>query len=184
MKNSTLFQFSLALLFGLLISTAGMAQRKINGIVQDATTNLPLGGATITENNKTHTVTDPGGKFEVEIPGRQAVLIVSFVGYDNRNVVVGESETNVVVKLMQSSNNELSQVVVVGYGVQKKVDLTGSVAVVVVKRWKTDQYPMLFRPCRALLRGWLLPAVTGNQVRRDGILISGGFPHLTVPIVL
>lgn len=131
MKSSKLFQFSLALFLGLLISTAGTAQRKINGTVLDETTNLPLGGATIAiENSKIYTITDSGGKFELEISGKQTVLIVSFVGHDTRNVVVGASETNVSVKLMQSSNNELSQVVVVGYGVQKKVNLTGAVSVV------------------------------------------------------
>ena len=47
MKSLKLFRLSFALLGGLLISTAGFAQRKINCIVQDAAANLPLGRATI-----------------------------------------------------------------------------------------------------------------------------------------
>ena len=131
MKNSKLFQFSFVLLVGLLISTAGIAQRKINGIVQDEATNLPLGGATITlENSKAHTIADAGGKFTIETPGGEAMLVVSFVGYNTQNLAVSASETNVVVKLIQSSENELNQVVVVGFGTQKKVNLTGSVSTI------------------------------------------------------
>ena len=131
MKNSKLFQLSFVLLVGLLISTAGTAQRKINGIVQDATTNLPLVGATITlENSKANAIADSRGRFELEIPGGEAVLVVSFVGYNTQNLIVSESETNLVLKLIQSSTSQLSQVVVIGYGTQKKEDVTGSISTV------------------------------------------------------
>lgn len=129
MKNSKLLQFSFVLLVGLLISTAGTAQRKINGIVLDSTTSLPLRGATVTlENSKTHTIADSKGKFELEIPGGKAALVVSFVGYNTQNLAVGASETDIVVKLIQSSNNQLSDIVIVGFGTQKKSDLTGAVS--------------------------------------------------------
>jgi TonB-linked SusC/RagA family outer membrane protein len=128
MKNLNPFRFSFVFLIGLLIAFTGNAQRKISGVVQDSASN-PLGGATITlQGSKVHTIADAKGKFDLEIPGGEAVLVVSFVGYDTRSLVVGATENNIVVTLIQSSNNQLSDVVVVGYGTQKKVSLTSAVS--------------------------------------------------------
>ncbi|HUZ61565.1 MAG TPA: TonB-dependent receptor [Hanamia sp.] len=188
MKNSKLFQLSFMLLVGLLISTAGTAQRKISGIVEDATTNLPLGGATISlKSSKANAVADTRGRFDLEIPGGEVVLVVSFVGYNTQNLVVGEGETNVVVKLMQSSNSQLSQVVVVGYGTQKKEDVTGAISTISGSQINSQA---IINPVQALtglasgvqtLQNSGEPGNTFNVlVRGDNSILGGNSPLFVV----
>jgi len=86
----------------------------------------PVIGATVKIKGGTggSTVTDVNGIFHITAP-ENAVLTVSFIGYDPQDVAVGGQST-LSIKLKQSSKN-LNEVVVVGYGTQKKGDLTGSI---------------------------------------------------------
>ena len=89
----------------------------------------PLMGATIKVKDSTNgTVTDLDGFFELNIPS-QSVLVVSYVGFLPREIAVrGRADLGLIQ--LDSDNQLLEQVVVVGYGTQKKADLTGSVAIV------------------------------------------------------
>lgn len=131
MPKSKLFKFSYILFAILLISAKGMAQRKVTGFVQDATTNLPLDGATISvQNTNTSTVSKAGGKFEITAPNGISILLVSYVGYETKTISVGPRSNNVLASLSPSSASDLNEVVVVGYGTKKKVDLTGAISTV------------------------------------------------------
>lgn len=101
---------------------------EIRGKVTDATTGAPLVGVTIkVKGSSVGTVTDSQGNFTIDVPG-DAVLMVSYIGYTSSQLPVnGRSAINI---RLEASSTALNQLVVVGYGVQKKVDLTGSVAVV------------------------------------------------------
>lgn len=128
MKKSRLNQINLFLLVFLLISISGIAQRKVTGVIEDAKTNSPLEGATVSVNkSKANTVSKAGGDFEITVPNKPAVLDVSFVGYESKSINIDADQTNVVIKLNPSTDNQLSDVVVVGYGTQKKIDVTGAV---------------------------------------------------------
>jgi len=136
MRKLKLLKVVIVLFALVLVSTTGFAQKKITGIVNDAKTNLPLVGATVTvQDSKISTVTKEGGKFEINAPtGNIGInLTVSFVGYDNRIVKVGANSGNLVIDLSQASANALNEVVVVGYGVKKKIDLTGAISTVSAK---------------------------------------------------
>ncbi|HVT84255.1 MAG TPA: TonB-dependent receptor [Chitinophagaceae bacterium] len=129
-----LFKAKILLFVILLFSVQGIAQRKITGFVQDAATNLPLDGATVSlQNGKTSTVCKDGGKFEITAPNGISVLLISFVGYETKTIRVGANSSNVVVNLSQAAASSLNEVVVVGYGVKKKVDLTGAISTVSAK---------------------------------------------------
>ncbi|WP_202552378.1 SusC/RagA family TonB-linked outer membrane protein [Ginsengibacter hankyongi] len=131
MKKSIFLNVGVLLLAIFLFSTSGMAQRKITGFVQDATTNLPLDGATVSiQNSQTNTLSKEGGKFEITAPNGRSILSISFVGYETRTITVGTSSNNVVIKLSPSAASALNEVVVVGYGTKKKVDLTGAISTV------------------------------------------------------
>ena len=128
MRKSRLIQTNLSLLAFLLISFSGIAQRKITGVVEDVKTNSPLEGATITvKDSKTSAISKTGGQFTITVPDGTAILEISFVGYDSKSTTIGSNQTNIEIKLNQSENNQLSDVVVVGYGTQKKIDVTGAV---------------------------------------------------------
>ncbi|MFN8347930.1 MAG: TonB-dependent receptor [Spirosomataceae bacterium] len=72
------------------------------------------------------TATDQNGSFRIEVPNENSVLIFSFIGYEKQEVLVG-SRTAMNVSLKQD-DLALNEVVVIGYGEQKKSDLTGAVA--------------------------------------------------------
>ncbi|MEO6134136.1 MAG: TonB-dependent receptor [Ginsengibacter sp.] len=136
MQIPKLLKVSIAFFTVLLISFAGNAQKKITGYIQNAVTNEPLDGATISiQGSKTVALSKDGGAFEISAPsGTNTVsLLISFVGYETQTIRVGANSNNLSVKLVQSSANSLNDVVVVGYGVKKKVNLTGAISTVSAK---------------------------------------------------
>ncbi|MBV4357262.1 SusC/RagA family TonB-linked outer membrane protein [Pinibacter aurantiacus] len=88
----------------------------------------PLAGVTVTVKGTNNGVSsDMKGAFRINAPA-DGVLVFSYVGYENKEVAIA-GQTNIVVQLA-ISNKQLEQIVVVGYGSQRKKDLTGSVSVV------------------------------------------------------
>jgi len=105
---------------------ANIKEISITGQILDEK-DLPLPGVTIRIKGESGaTVSDHEGKFNISVPDENATLVFSFVGYSTREIKV-TAGVPMVVK-MQLETNGLNDVVVVGYGTQKKVDLTGSVA--------------------------------------------------------
>jgi TonB-linked SusC/RagA family outer membrane protein len=74
------------------------------------------------------TITDSEGSFRIEVPSRESVLVFSFVGYTAQELAVG-AQTSISVALTPDITT-LTEVVVVGYGTERKKDLTGSIATV------------------------------------------------------
>ncbi|HTK21572.1 MAG TPA: TonB-dependent receptor [Mucilaginibacter sp.] len=102
-----------------------LAQIKVTGKVTDQTTGESLIGVSVkVKGTASGTVTDINGNFTLNAP-EDGTLVVSFIGYTTVEVPIG-GKTTLNIKL-QSANKGLNEVVVVGYGVQKKVTVTGSV---------------------------------------------------------
>lgn len=107
------------------IESTQQQKQAIKGVVKD-THGEPVIGASVMVNGVAMAVTDVDGNFSLAAaPG--AVLQVSYVGFKPQSVTVKAGMTNYTVSL-QDDNQALNEVVVVGYGVQKKVNLTGSVS--------------------------------------------------------
>ena len=119
----------------------------------------PLPGATIQQPGTTiGTVTSADGSFTLTVPS-DATLVISFVGSKNVEInVAGRADLGVIV--MEPDLQELEQVVVVGYGTQRKVDLTGSVAVV-----NTDE---LKKVSHSNISTMLQGKIAGVQITSDG----------------
>lgn len=117
----------MVLLFGCLGIGRGYAQKSsISGTVVD-TQNNPVIGASVmvVGNNTLGTVTDVDGKFSLSVPGN-ASINVSCIGYESQTVAVG---TQTVFKFILKEDSEfLEETVVIGYGVQRKSDITGAIA--------------------------------------------------------
>lgn len=110
------------------ISGVVMAQnRVITGTVTDASDQSPIPGANvIVQGTSKGTATDGEGKYSLELaPGENAITI-SFIGYKTLTVSVGEQST--VDVALESDAQTLEEIVVVGYGEQKKTDITGATA--------------------------------------------------------
>lgn len=131
---------------------------KVSGQVVDQN-GEPLIGATIRlKSAEGGVITDFDGNFSIDAPAN-ATLVVSYVGYKDREIAVrGRAVLNQIQ--LESDVQMLDQVVVVGYGVQKKADLTGSVAVV-----NTDE---LKRVSNSNISTMLEGKVAGVQITSDG----------------
>ena len=101
-------------------------QLQISGLVYDSN-GIPLAGAKILEKGTTNGVqTDFDGNFSIKVSTPNATLVVSYLGFTSKEVIVN-NQTNLKITLTEDVS-ALDEVVVVGYGTQKKVNLTGSVA--------------------------------------------------------
>ncbi|WP_339708313.1 SusC/RagA family TonB-linked outer membrane protein [uncultured Kriegella sp.] len=120
-------------------------QLTIEGTVTDAN-GMALPGASIVEKGTTNgTQSDFDGNFTLNVANQNAILIISYIGYGTKEVSPN-GQTNLAITLQESAAG-LEEVVVVGFGTQKKVNLTGAVATVdgedLVKRPVTNAASML-----------------------------------------
>ncbi len=100
------------------------AQRTVTGTVKDAPGEPMIGVSVVVDGTSNGGVTDLDGKFSIQKVGNNGVLRFSYVGYKDQKVsVAGKSTVNVV---MQEDAMGIDEVVVVGYGVQRKSDVTGA----------------------------------------------------------
>ena len=112
----------------LLISAAASAQIKVTGVVSDAQ-GEPVIGATVREQGTTTgVVTDLNGRYEIQVKSEKSTLAISYVGFAQQIVTVGKNRTHNVT--LTEDSHLLQDVVVVGYGTQKKATLTGAVSMV------------------------------------------------------
>jgi TonB-linked SusC/RagA family outer membrane protein len=126
-------------------------------IVDERGESLP--GATIQQKGSSNgIITDIDGNFSLSVPS-DATLLVSFIGYKSIEVTVG-GKTELGKITLQSDLQELDQVVVIGYGTQRKVDLTGSVAIVNAEEMKKVSHSNI----STMLEG----KVSGVQITSDG----------------
>src|SRR4051794_20885768 len=122
--NKLLFVFSFV-----AICINAMAQnRKISGKIISAKDNSPVAGATISVKGKPQSVAaSTDGSFSLNVPVGQVRLVISSVGFAPTELEVNATNNNIVITLNEDFS-QLSDVVVVGYGIQKKSDLTGSIS--------------------------------------------------------
>lgn len=113
------------LLLGLI--TSAWAQQAVTGKVTDATSGTALPGVAVrVKGTSQGAVTDLDGNYRIEVPSSNAVLVFSFIGYTDKQVTVGNQST-INVQLAEDVE-QLSEVVVVGYGTQSERFKTQSVA--------------------------------------------------------
>ncbi len=97
----------------------------------------PIGGASVTiKGSATGVSTDTKGEFSIPVPGDAVILLVSYVGYQSQEVMTnGQSRVQVT---LQPVNRSMDEVVVIGYGQQRKGDLTGALSTVSSKEFENQ----------------------------------------------
>jgi iron complex outermembrane receptor protein len=136
MKTKLLLRSFYILLFSIFLSAQILlAQtRKITGKVTDATLGTPIQGATVqVKNTGIGTVTDASGNYSINFPANASVLVFSYVGFTIQEITVGDKSV-VDVKLAASAD-KLSEVVVVGYGTQRKREVTSAITTVTAEQF-------------------------------------------------
>ena len=113
--------------------SAQQAKQPVSGTVTDESGEPLVGVTVMVKNTTTGTTTDAQGHFQLSVePG--ATLVFSYLGYNTQEIAVG-NKTSLKVALQDNSQN-IDEVVVVAYGTQKKVSVTGSVSSVQTKELK------------------------------------------------
>jgi TonB-dependent starch-binding outer membrane protein SusC len=155
-----------------LSSGAQQAQRKtVTGTVKDSKGQPIPGVSVIVKGTTTGMVTDMDGKFSLEVPADARTLVFSFVGMDQQEVIItGRTSVDVT---MQESVLGLGEVVVVGYGTQKKVDLTGSVSTVSVKEYEKAPVTDVLDAMQGKVAGVTIISNSGEPGAEKEIRIRG-----------
>ena len=124
------------LLFLLLsaFGTKAFAQVSVEGSVYDENNTPLIGVSIVADDHKAGTITDVDGRFSIMVPNLNARLTFSYVGYETQEVALKGRKSLKVV--MREDAELLDEVIVVGYGTQKKINVTGSIAQVGNKELK------------------------------------------------
>lgn len=111
----------------LLVSSLTFAQSSVRGTITDQAGDPIIGASVSVKGAKgAGAVSDTNGSFSITVPSTRSQLVVSYVGYETQTVsLAGQTSINVV---LTEDRQTLNEVVVVGYGVMKRSDLTGSVS--------------------------------------------------------
>ncbi|NBB21977.1 SusC/RagA family TonB-linked outer membrane protein [Runella sp. CRIBMP] len=144
----------------LLWSTGTFAQTVKGKIIDENQQGLP--GVNVVEKGTTNgTSTDANGAFSINLTGKAPILVLSFVGYTPQEIPVNnQTSLNVTMK---TDNRLLNEVVVVGYGTQKKKDLTGSIASADLVAFKESPNVSILQSLKGSL-----PGLTISQTNRAG----------------
>jgi len=100
--------------------------KTVTGLVTDDANSPLVGVNVVIKGTTTGTVTNENGKYSINVPSADAVLLFSFIGYQSEEITVGE-KNQIDVKLILDMVS-LGDIVVVGYGTQRRKDVTGSIA--------------------------------------------------------
>lgn len=145
--------------------------RTIKGTILDAT-GMPVIGANVVVKGTTNgTITDMDGKFSLEV-GKNAILVVSYIGYANQEIKVGNQNTLSIT--MKEDAEALDELVVVGYGTVKKSDLTGSVGSVSMEDVNKVGITSADRALQGQVAGVQVNARSGQPGESMMIRVRGG----------
>ncbi len=145
---------------------------KITGKLTDATTQEPLAGGSVSIKGSTKgTTADANGQYSISITSENTVLEFKFVGYATKTVTVGKQST---INVSLSANaSDLEQVVVIGYGTQKKTDVTGSVKSVGSAAFNKGIINSPEQLLQGKVAGVNITSATGEPGGSQGITIRG-----------
>lgn len=153
----TMFLSGLTFAAPTAMNVSASARVGITGVVKDAK-GLPLPGVTVKiKGTNAGTSTDMDGKFHLNLPTGRETLVLTFVGFKTKEVAVGGKTVLDIV--LEDDSKALEEVVVVGYGVQKKAHLTGAISQ--IKTSEVEDLPA----------GNIATAIAGRVL---GVGVSGG----------
>ncbi len=152
--------------------SVGQQQKEISGIVTDPG-GLPLPGVSVVVEGTTNgTVTDSNGSFSLKIPVNATNLQISFVGMKTQVIPIGD-KTNFVVSLVEETIG-LEEVIAVGYGTQKKSDITGSVSSVSEERLSKIPVSNVMQAVQGSVSGVNITQVSSIPGEAPTVLVRGG----------
>ncbi|WP_152439722.1 SusC/RagA family TonB-linked outer membrane protein [Arcticibacter svalbardensis] len=174
MKNKTFTRLTKLLLSAVLLiaSIGAYAQTQtISGTVNDRD-NLSIPGVNVTlKGSKLQTRTDANGKYAIQGLNNKSVLVFSFIGFATQEVAVG-NKTTINVRL-EADSKTLNEIVVVGYGVQKKANLTGAVDQVTSETLQNRPIPNLSQGLQGVMPNLNIRMMDGKPTQSPSYNIRG-----------
>lgn len=146
-------------------------QKAVQGVVQDAEGNSMPGVTIMVDGSNAGTITNVDGKYTINMPEKGKALTFSFVGYISQTIhVAGQQTVNVVLK---EDLMKLEEIVVIGYGQQKKSDLSGAIVNVGVDKLADVASPNLVSALGGRLAGVYVQQNGGGPNPTTSIRIRG-----------
>jgi TonB-linked SusC/RagA family outer membrane protein len=142
----------------------------VRGTIKDAVGAI-IGASVMEKGTGNGTVTDREGNFTLNVSSN-ATLIISYIGYSTQEITVNSSRTQLSIILTEDTQT-LEEVVVVGYGTQKKVNLTGAVAQTDSKVFETRPVTSAVNALQGVMAGVQITPGNGNPNQDLGINIRG-----------
>jgi TonB-linked SusC/RagA family outer membrane protein len=157
----------------LLLSASAFSQTKtVTGKITDGNDNQPLPGVTVSAKGaKVSVQTNAEGFYRIEVPESTQALTFTFVGYQAQESVIGS--TGVINIALQATGKTLDDIVVIGYGTQKKSDLTGSVAAIKAAQLQERPAASLNQALSGRLAGVQVNTNSGRPGGQTSIRIRG-----------
>lgn len=169
----------------LSFSLTALAQQKVTGKVKDSSGEPVIGASVVVKGNNTMgTITDFDGNFMLDVPAK-SVLVISYIGYVTQEVpTAGKNSLEIVLK---EDTKTLDEVVVIGYGTQRKGDVTSSVASVKADNFVKGAVKDVGQLIQGKVAGLAITNPNGDptgstQIRLRGTNTIGGAN--TTPLVL
>lgn len=160
-------------------------ESQCKGVVLDETGETVIGASVLVKGTSNGTITGLDGSFSIPNVKKGAVVVISYVGYKDVELTWNGTDIRVV---MESDTEQLDEVVVVGYGVQKKVNLTGAVSSVKGDAFETRPLADATQGLQGMVPGLTVsnsnagrPGATGTlTLRGQGNLSGNAAPYILV----
>lgn len=145
-------------------------QVKVSGVVKDVTGEPVIGASVLEKGTSNGIITDINGNFSLAVnPG--ATLVISYIGYKTQEV---QAVAGKVINVMLKDDTEmLDEVVVVGFGVQKKVNLTGSVGIATAKEIESRPVTSATQALQGLVPGLKITTSSGQLEKNMSVSVRG-----------
>ncbi|WP_035483830.1 SusC/RagA family TonB-linked outer membrane protein [Gaetbulibacter saemankumensis] len=158
------------MLFALTAANDAIAQMEVRGIVKDIETDTPLLGATVlVKGTSNGTITDINGLFKLSVESQDVLLRISYTGYQTVEV---KAQPNLQINL-KVDIGRLDEVVIIGYGTQKRSDLTGSLTGVKSETLMESQTTDVFSAMQGRMAGVQISSDSGQPGGGTDITVRG-----------
>ena len=166
------YRHLLGILLLLFSTQAGAQDLLISGVITEAGTEFTIPGATIQVKGTTNgTVADFDGNYKFSIGENATTLVVSFVGYETTEIeIAGQSVINIALEI---SLTQLSEVVVIGYGTQKKKVVTGAIASVSAEEITSTPVLRVEQALQGRTAGVQVTSLSGQPGETPTVIIRG-----------
>lgn len=155
----------------LAITQIAAQSRTVKGKVTDSKSNPVPNASVVVKGTTTGTTSDANGDFSINVPASAKSLVISSLNFASQEVSIG-TKTNITVSLL-SAEQDLQEVVVVGYGSKKKSDLTGSVATLKAAEIENLPFSSVDKALQGKVAGLQSVAASGQPGASQNIIIRG-----------